>query len=159
MQLLLAAGADAKVALKDGVTPLMTAAGEGLDTSDGEPTPPADGPRKEAIQLLMDSGADVNAMDATGVTALHFAAGNGNDAIVQYLVDKGAKLDLRDKRDRTALDAANGVPGPPRFGSFVGPPLIPVALQSTVALIKKLMNLPADLQAKPGEKFVVRTGN
>ncbi len=159
MQVLLAAGADAKVALKGGVTPLMTAAGEGLDTSDGEPTPPVDDRRKEAIQLLIDSGADINVADDNGVTALHFAAGNGNTNVVQFLAEKGATLDLKDKRDRTALDAANGVPGPPRVGGFVMAPRIPVAHGSTVALLKQLMNLPADLQAKPGEKFVLGAGN
>ncbi len=158
MQVLLAAGADARVALKDGVTSLMTAAGQGLDPGDGQPTPPTDDLRKQAIQLLVDNGADVNAADINGVTALHFAASNGNDAIVQFLAEKGASLNLKDKRDRTALDAANGVPGVGRFGPVV---VVrnPVVYGSTVALLKQLMNLPADLQAKPGEKFVLGAGN
>lgn len=158
MQLLLAAGADAKVALKDGATPLMTASGQGLDLSDGEPTPPTDDRRKEAIQLLMDHGADLNAIDGNGLTALHYAATNGNDAVVQYLADKGAKLDLKDKLGRTALDAANGVAGPSRFGGFVMQSKNPVVHDSTEALLKKLMNLPVDLKAKPGEKFAFGGG-
>jgi ankyrin repeat protein len=62
----------------------------------------------EAIRLALDAGVDVNAQNATGDTALHTAAtsGGGQPAIIRLLVERGARLDLKNKSDRTPLDAA-----------------------------------------------------
>ena len=62
----------------------------------------------EAVQLLVDHGVDVNAFNANGQTILHNAAGRGANSIVQFVADRGAKLDRRDKQSRTALDIALG---------------------------------------------------
>jgi hypothetical protein len=37
------------------------------------------------------------------------AANRGSDDIIQYLVEKGAKLDAKDKEGRTAMNWAEGV--------------------------------------------------
>jgi hypothetical protein len=44
-----------------------------------------------------------------GLTALHGAANRGSDEIIRFLLDKGAKLDVRDKEGRTPLNWAEGV--------------------------------------------------
>ena len=44
-----------------------------------------------------------------GLTALHGAANRGSDDIIRFLVDKGAKLDVKDKEGRTPLAWAEGV--------------------------------------------------
>ena len=44
-----------------------------------------------------------------GLTALHGAANRGSDEIIRFLVDKGAKLDVKDKEGRTPLAWAEGV--------------------------------------------------
>jgi ankyrin repeat protein len=51
---------------------------------------------------------DVNAQNATGDTALHAAAtsGGGQPSIIRLLVERGARLDVKNKADRTPLDAA-----------------------------------------------------
>lgn len=136
MRLLLDKGADAKHALKDGSTPLMAAAGMADKTfmADAEKHEATEEERLEAVKLCLEHGADVNAAqtkDAGGATALHIAAGKGWDPMVQLLLEHGAKVDIKDKQDRTALDVANGVSHGPMFG---GPP--PVH-ESTVALIRK----------------------
>jgi uncharacterized protein len=142
MQLLLEKGADAKRALKDGSTALTATAGvaDAGPTSFGGEIPPKPAELIEAMKLCLDHGADINAVDEKGMTALHQAAGKGTDAIVQFLADRGAKLDLKDKKDRTALDVANGVPGAP------GPmgPMPSIVHPSTVALLRKLMGLPEE---------------
>ena len=46
--------------------------------------------------MLLDLGLDPNAQADTGRTALHGAAHKGRTAVVQLLVDHGAKLDVRD---------------------------------------------------------------
>ena len=50
----------------------------------------------EAVKMLLDLGLDVNAQADTGRTALHGAAHKGRPAVVQVLVDHGARLDVRD---------------------------------------------------------------
>src|SRR5262249_22540773 len=63
----------------------------------------------EAVKLSADLGVDVNAVGEDGWTALHGAAYTGSDAIVQFLVSKGAKLDVFDKFGQTPLSIAEAV--------------------------------------------------
>jgi ankyrin repeat protein len=65
--------------------------------------------RLEAVKLCFELGNDVNAVNSMGLTALHGAANRGSDDIIQFLVDKGAKLDVKDKEGRTPLTWAEGV--------------------------------------------------
>ena len=145
MRLLLDKGADATHALKDGSTPLMVASGLGA-----KPAQAVDYEKQvseedmiTAVKLCLYHGADINAADGTGMTALHGAALKGADKVVQYLADQGAKLDAKDKRDRTPFDVARGVAaGPPGAGGGVS--RNPTVHASTAALLRKLMGLPAD---------------
>jgi hypothetical protein len=56
--------------------------------------------RVEIVRLLLDAGEDPNRYNPVGghshATPLHQAAGAGNDKLVRLLVDRGARLDLRD---------------------------------------------------------------
>ena len=64
----------------------------------------------EVVKMLVEElGADVNFVADTGETALHAAAYRGVNTVVQYLFDKGAKLDVLDKSGRTPLQVADGV--------------------------------------------------
>ena len=104
MRVLAAGGADPAVALKDGTTPLMVAAGIGW---------PAGGSvdRRErylrlvrqaeiedehgtlaAVRLVVELGADVSATNAAGKTALDGAVALGFDTVVGFLKAQGAKL-------------------------------------------------------------------
>jgi len=51
----------------------------------------------------------VNAQDANGDTALHGAALRGASEVVQFLAEKGAKLDVVDKIGWTPWIIADGV--------------------------------------------------
>lgn len=55
---------------------------------------------------LLRGGADVNAVDQLGKTPLHYAAANGSMELVKYLVHVGACIDVKDKKEATALDIA-----------------------------------------------------
>jgi len=47
----------------------------------------------EGVRKAVKEGADINSWhDQTGLTALHIAVGTNNLALVQYLLEAGAKL-------------------------------------------------------------------
>src|SRR5208337_2222393 len=54
----------------------------------------------EIVRLLLDAGEDPNRYNPVGghshTTPLHQAAGRGHDEVVQLLVERGARLDLKD---------------------------------------------------------------
>ena len=65
--------------------------------------------------MLMRSAAPVHTPPSRvsqndGLTALHGAAYVGANEIIQFLVDKGAKLDVRNMWGQTPLDIAEGDP-------------------------------------------------
>ncbi len=94
MKLLLAHGADPKIDTMLHVTPLQVAAGVGwVEGITYEWLTPQ---TIEAVKLLLDLGLDPNAQADTGRVALHGAAHKGSTAVVQLLVDHGAKLDVHD---------------------------------------------------------------
>src|SRR4029077_13970364 len=63
----------------------------------------------QAVKMLVELGADVNQTNDRGETALHGAAYRGAPSIVEYLVEKGAKLDARSNQGWTPWTIANGV--------------------------------------------------
>jgi len=65
----------------------------------------------DVIKLMVEHGVDVNAFNANGQTLAHSAAGRGGNAILQYIAEKGARLDKKDKQGRTPLDIASGSGG------------------------------------------------
>jgi uncharacterized protein len=105
MRILLAAGADPMLATKDGITPLMAAAGRARVDSESR-VPEAR--QMEAVRLLLDLDADVNAADTLGDTPLHAAAYAGLNSVVQALVENGAALDRPNKSGETPLKIAEG---------------------------------------------------
>jgi ankyrin repeat protein len=125
MRLLLDNGADAKVVTKDHTTAMILASGlswvMGITNVDERDA-------LEAIKICIEHGVDVNAANDKGETALHGAATSGRDQVVAFLAEKGAKLDVKDKQERTPLEVAMGV------GARAG-----AAHESTAALLRKLM--------------------
>ena len=125
MALLLDKGADPNRAMKNGTTALMIAASRpGRGTTVGQTV--------AALTVLLDHRADVNAATPDGATALHQAVGRG-DEIVKFLVERGAKLDAKDKFGRTPLDVANGVPGGAGRGRGGAPGEPPPVYKETAA--------------------------
>ena len=134
MRLLLEKGADAKLATRAGINPLMAAAGLGSKEEDTTGRHKTQSDAIEAIRLCLDNGVDINAADSSERTAMYGAALQGSDQVVQFLADNGAKLDTKDGRGRTPLDAALGLAGGLGFDGSASVPH-----DSTAALIKKLM--------------------
>jgi ankyrin repeat protein len=123
---LLAHGALVDLPNASGVTPFMAAAGVGTRNTAGVlgAGPPENVVKLslETMDILRKAGADVNARisDVTsltariartntmterqGQTALFFAAEAGRAEVVQYLLDHGARTDVKDDLGRAPLD-------------------------------------------------------
>jgi uncharacterized protein len=131
IRLLLERGADPKLTTKDGNTAGMFAAGVGYrdkNTRGSEPD------ALEATKIFVAAGFDVRQRNSRDETALHGAADRGADSIVQYLVDRGAELNVKSKQGFTPLDVAMGK------SSLIQ---LPVPKPTTVALLRKLGALEA----------------
>lgn len=86
-----------------------------------------------AVKFLWERGGyEINAATAnTGQTALHGAASRGATSVIQFLVEKGADPNIKDKKGKTPLDEA----GPVDEGMSGSHPARPDAQ----ALLRKLM--------------------
>ena len=109
MKVLLECGADARITTNNGTTPLMAAAGVGIWAPGENP-----GTHEEAlaaVKLAFEAGSsDVNAIDKEGETALHGAVYRGGAIpVMRFLIEKGARLDVVNKKGWTPLTAADGV--------------------------------------------------
>jgi uncharacterized protein len=105
MRLLVAHGADPNIASKAGDTPLMVAAGLGWALNFSRNAPDS---WMAAVKYCLELGADVNAVDTKGYTAVHGVAFRGDNEMIKFLVDKGAKVDVKTKKGDTVADMANG---------------------------------------------------
>ena len=113
MRLLVANGADPSLRTEEGATLLMAAAGVGIwKTGESAGT---NAEALEAVKVALEFGIDVNAADARGNTALHGAAIRGADAIARLLIERGARVDVRNKIGWTPLTIAEGVLYPNTF--------------------------------------------
>ena len=85
------------------------------------------------MQLALDLGGDINAVDDNGETAMHGAAYKSLPKIVQFLADKGAKVEVWNRENKygwTPLRIAEGY----RVGNFK-----PSA--ETIAAIHRVMRM------------------
>jgi ankyrin repeat protein len=127
MRLLLAHGADPNIPTNSNTTALMAAAG--VNWAYAQTYTESNESLLEAVKLCLEKGADVNAANSMGITAVIGAANRGSDEILEYLVSKGARLDVKDKEGRDPLTWAQGV--------FLATNA-PMPKPSTIALIQKL---------------------
>jgi len=127
MKLLKEKGADVNLAANDHTTPLMVAAGVGW--SDGQ-SHGSQTEAPEALRLCMEWGGDVNAKNDIGYTALHGAAFRGANDVVKLLVEKGARMDVKNQEGRLPVNMAEGM--------HIGPGGW-VEHEDTAALLRKLM--------------------
>jgi ankyrin repeat protein len=98
---LLELGADPRRANAQGTTPLLAAAGVGVGAP--EEAPGTEPEVLETVALLLKLGAAVNAVDKNGETAMHGAAYRNHPKVVQLLADKGAKIDVWNRPNKTGL--------------------------------------------------------
>ena len=131
MRALAAGGADTRLPMKDGATPLMAAAGmgitapaqdekrgtdrRGLAILDGGKAEP-DSQVLDAVSAALALGSDVNAANPAGETALHIASAQGYVEVVKLLAANGADVNVRNARGLTPLAVLMGRAGAKRQG-------------------------------------------
>jgi uncharacterized protein len=123
MRLLIKAGADAKLASAEGVTPLMVASGLGWAPNFSRNAPNA---WLAAAKYCLELGISPAAKSSKGYTALHGAAFLGNNELIEELIAHGADVRAVANDKNTVADMANG----PFPHSILHP--------DTVALVEKL---------------------
>ncbi|MBC7818716.1 MAG: ankyrin repeat domain-containing protein [Planctomycetaceae bacterium] len=98
LRLLVELKADPLLPNKDGCTPLMAASGIGTlaPTEEAGTEPEA----LAAVDYLLSLGADINTVDQNGETAMHGAAYKSLPKMVQFLTDKGAKIDVWNRKNK-----------------------------------------------------------
>jgi hypothetical protein len=79
----------------------MAATGVGVGAP--EEAPATEPEVLETVTLLLKLGADVNAVDSAGETAMHGAAYRNHPKVVQLLADKGAKIAVWNRANKTGL--------------------------------------------------------
>jgi len=128
VKLLVAYGADPKIASYENTTTLMAATGVGWTGNFSVNAP--NNFVKVAKFLVEEGGVDINAVhNKDGYTALMGAAWRGDSDLVSYLVEKGANLNARTELGWSVTDMANG----PYLRSSV-----PLKHPETVALLLEL---------------------
>jgi len=123
MRLLVSHGANPNTPTTKGDTPLMVAAGLGWALNFSRNAPDS---WMVAVKYCLDLGADINAVDEKGYTALHGVAFRGDNDMINFLVARGAKTDVKTKKGDSIADMANGP-----FAHSIPHP-------ETVALVEKL---------------------
>jgi ankyrin repeat protein len=143
MTLLLKYGADPKIPTANGDTALTASAGIGW--VDGVSYERSAAENLEAARMLLDLGLDPNHANREGRTPLMGAALKGRPDVIQLLVDRGARLDLRDRGSRDTHIPGATIAGITWQALDYAEGLVRVGVQSAVerpeaaALIRRLL--------------------
>jgi ankyrin repeat protein len=144
MKLLLKYKADPKIATANGDTALTACAGIGW--VEGVTYERSAKENLEAIKILVgELGMDPNQGNNEGRTPLMGAAMKGRNDVVQFLVDRGAKLETHDKGNRDTDKVSSAAAGHTWQAVDYAEGLVRVGVQSAVVrpdtskLIRKLM--------------------
>ncbi len=173
MRLLAQLGADPLLPNADNTTPLLVAAGVGTNAPGEDPGTETE--VLEAVKVALELGNDINAVDNKGETVMHAAAYKDVPSVAQYLIDKGAKIEVWNKKNKTGwtpLRIAYGVvipgdntrEGSPAMEAVLSKALAAAGLSTVVEpdivraghIIKSVSVQPRDLPDGDGKALVLK---
>ena len=131
MRLLAELGADPLLPNEDETTPLMVAAGVGT-SSPGE-DPGTEPEVLEAVQVALELGADLDAVDVNGETAMHGAAYKHVPAVVTYLAERGARIEVWNRENARGWTPLKIVEGVQRGMNIISSPETETAVRAVMA--------------------------
>lgn len=102
MRHLAEAGAVPILTMEDGTTPLMAPLSMKTRRPGSDPAQ-AENSTLEAVRTAVELGVNVNALNETGNAALHYAASRQLDSVVEFLVSRGARLNVKNDGGQTPL--------------------------------------------------------
>ena len=140
MRLLVKNGADPTLIPGNGIPPLLWAAGVNRHTAENIAT---EDESVEAVKVALEHGADINSIDKSENTALHGAAWIRSPKLVQFLVDKGADVNVLNKYKLSPYYIAT------RDGRLAGVPGPIIERSPTVDLLRELSNEQVIRRAEP----------
>jgi ankyrin repeat protein len=132
MRLLAELGADPLLPNADNSTPILAAAGLGTYSPGEDPGTEAE--VMEAVKVAMELGGDVNTVDHNGETVIHAAAYKEVPSVAQFLIDKGAKIDVWNQKNKTGWTPLRIADGVVRGGGTVRPS------PATAAVLRQAMS-------------------
>lgn len=124
---------------------VMPAPGDPNTVSEPPHIPEPPSPRVQIAKLLLESGADLEARNDDGATPLIWAAQFGANAVVEFLLERGAAVDAVDRSCDTALIAA-------------ACDCAVIDMPDTLDSVKMLLERKANIEAKnyEGETALIR---
>jgi ankyrin repeat protein len=157
LKLLLAHGADPKIANDFGDTALSAVSGIGW--VEGVTYEHSRQESLEVAKMLLDLGLNPNSQNRDQRTPLMGAAHKGHNDLIELLVDRGAMLDTTDKGSRDTSNQNNVIAGHPWRALDYADGLVRVGVQSanphpeTAKLIRKLMGERGMFVPPPNRDF------
>ena len=130
MRLLAELGADPLLPNEDNTTPLMVAAGVGT-SSPGE-DPGTEPEVLEAVEAALALGGVLDAVDDNGETAMHGAAYKHAPAVVEFLAEQGARIDVWNRENARGWTPLKIVEGVQRGMNIVSSPETEAAVRAVM---------------------------
>jgi ankyrin repeat protein len=104
MRILLDGGADPTLKQKNLQSPIILAAGIHPKGGDNNPSHGTEAGAIEVVKVCLEHGMDINAVNDVDETAVFAAA--GSPGMIRFLAEHGARLDVKNHRGQTPLEAA-----------------------------------------------------
>ncbi len=94
---------------------------------------------RRIAEAVLELDIDIDRGRNDGMTAVHLAALEGRNDILTYLMEIGARIDIKDKSNRLPIHVAQGVPRAPLPDAPPMPNRPPPVHASTVELLREAM--------------------
>lgn len=150
MRELVKLGADPLMPNGDNTTPLMVAAGVGTNSPPEDPGTETE--VVEAIKVALELGNDINAIDKNGESVMHGAAYKQIPAAIRLLAERGAKIELWNRKNRKGWTPLQITKGVHRGMNIQKSPATEAAVREVMIAAGVEPVVPADSSVEPADR-------